>query len=298
MNRVPAIKAALFLLALAPLAWLAWRAGGGGLGANPLEAITHATGDWTLRFLLATLAVTPLRAFTGVNALIRFRRMLGLFAFFYGTLHLLTYLWFDQFFSWPEILRDIPKRPFITVGFAAFALMVPLAATSTAGMIRRLGGARWRALHRLVYASAVLGVVHYWWLVKADVRLPRAYAIVLGVLLAARLWLAFRRRARSIARTQEPLFQSRRFGATIGMGPVRSAPGRVGGARGGRTGIPQLAAEVGDDPRQEGQEDDHRHDDVDALLDARDRQAQAYPVNVIEVIHRIAPTTLKVAKRR
>jgi sulfoxide reductase heme-binding subunit YedZ len=194
-SRVALSKAALFLLALTPVAWLALRAAAGGLGANPLEAITHATGDWTLRFLLATLAVTPLRVLTGVNALIRFRRMLGLFAFFYGTLHLLTYLWFDQFFSWPDILRDIPKRPFITAGFAAFTLLVPLAATSTAGMIRRLGGARWRALHRLVYLAAILGVVHFWWLVKADVSEPRLYAVVLGILLVARLWVAYRRRS-------------------------------------------------------------------------------------------------------
>jgi len=194
-SRLGWVKAALFVLALAPVAWLAWRATAGRLGANPLEAVTHATGDWTLRFLLATLAVTPLRALTGVNTLIRFRRMLGLFAFFYGTLHLLTYLWFDQFFSWPDILRDIPKRPFITVGVAAFALMVPLAATSTAGMIRRLGGARWRALHRLVYLCAILGVVHFWWLVKADVSEPRLYGAVLAVLLAARLWVSYRRSA-------------------------------------------------------------------------------------------------------
>jgi len=194
-SRVTWFKAALFLLALAPVVWLGWRAGAGRLGANPLEAVTHATGDWTLRFLLATLAVTPLRALTGVNALIRFRRMLGLFAFFYATLHLFTYLWFDQFFSWPDIARDIPKRPFITVGFAAFALLVPLAATSTAGMIRRLGGARWRALHRLVYLAAILGVVHFWWLVKADVSEPRLYGTVLGVLLTARLWVGYRRRS-------------------------------------------------------------------------------------------------------
>ena len=194
-NTLSWVKAAVFVVALAPVGWLAWKGVMGDLGANPLEAITHATGDWTLRFLLATLAVTPLRALTGLNALIRFRRMLGLYAFFYGTLHLFTYLWFDQFFSWPEILRDIAKRPFITAGVAAFLLMVPLAATSTAGMIRRLGGARWRALHRLVYAAAILGVVHYWWLVKADVSLPRTYAAVLGVLLAARLWVAYRKRS-------------------------------------------------------------------------------------------------------
>jgi sulfoxide reductase heme-binding subunit YedZ len=134
-----------------------------------------------------TLSVTPLRRITGWNAVIRFRRMLGLFAFFYGCLHLLTYLWFDQFFSLQDIARDIPKRPFITVGFAAFVMMVPLAATSTAAMIRRLGGRRWRALHRLVYAATAAGVVHYWWLVKADTSGPRQYAVVFGLLMLARL---------------------------------------------------------------------------------------------------------------
>ena len=193
MSPVAWIKVLLVPLALGPAVWLAWRAATGGLGANPLEAITHATGDWTLRFLLVTLAVTPLRVLTGANALIRFRRMLGLFAFFYGTLHLFTYLWFDQFFSWPDILRDIPKRPFITAGFAAFVLMAPLAATSTAGMIRRLGGKRWRALHRLVYPAAILGVLHYWWLVKADISQPRLYAVLLGILLTTRLWVAYSR---------------------------------------------------------------------------------------------------------
>jgi sulfoxide reductase heme-binding subunit YedZ len=182
-----AIKPFVFLLSLVPLLLLAAGAWRGGLGANPLETITHETGQWTLRFLVATLAVTPLRRLTRWNPIIRFRRMLGLFAFFYATLHLLTYLWFDQFFSWAEIARDIPKRPFITVGFAAFVSMVPLAATSTAGMIRRLGGKRWRALHRLVYLAAAAGVVHYWWLVKADTSGPRKYALVFGVLMLARL---------------------------------------------------------------------------------------------------------------
>lgn len=191
-----AAKAAVFLLASLPAAWLAWRALGDTLGANPLEAITHETGDWTLRFLLITLAVTPLRVATGWNGVIAFRRMLGLFAFFYASLHLLTYLWFDQFFSWPDILRDIPKRPFITVGFAAFVLLVPLAITSTAGWIRRLGGRRWQALHRLIYLAAVAGVVHYWWLVKADTSGPLAYGLVLALLFAARLLVAWRRQPR------------------------------------------------------------------------------------------------------
>jgi sulfoxide reductase heme-binding subunit YedZ len=187
------VKPAVFLAALIPAAQLAWGAEMGTLGANPLEAVTHGTGDWTLRFLLMTLSVTPARVLTGWNPIIRFRRMLGLFAFFYASLHLMTYLWFDQFFSWPDILRDIPKRPFITVGFAAFLLLGPLAATSTAGMIRRLGGKRWQALHRLVYLAAVAGVTHYWWLVKADTSRPRAYALLLAGLLTLRAGVALRR---------------------------------------------------------------------------------------------------------
>jgi sulfoxide reductase heme-binding subunit YedZ len=185
---VRVLKPFVFAACLIPLAWLAWRAGTTGLGANPIEAITHETGDWTLRFLLVTLAITPLRRLSGWNQLIRFRRMAGLFAFFYGSLHYLTYLWLDQFFSWSSIVRDVAKRPFVTVGFLAFIVMVPLAATSTAGMIRRLGGSAWRMLHRLVYLAAVAGVVHYWWLVKADVRRPTMYAGVLAVLLFVRLW--------------------------------------------------------------------------------------------------------------
>jgi sulfoxide reductase heme-binding subunit YedZ len=194
MPGVRIAKPLIFAAALVPAAWLAAGAVRGTLGANPLEAVTHGTGDWTLRFLLLTLAVTPLRAATGLNWLVRFRRMLGLFAFFYGSLHLSTYLWFDKFFEWGAILADVPRRPFITVGFGAFLLLVPLAATSTAGMIRRLGGRRWRALHRLVYAAALGGVVHYWWLVKADVSEPRLYGAALLVLFAARGAVAWSRR--------------------------------------------------------------------------------------------------------
>jgi len=185
-----AAKPFVFAACLVPLAMLAWRAFNSGLGANPIEAITHATGDWTLRFLLITLAVTPLRRVTGWNRVIGFRRMLGLFAFFYATLHLFTYLWLDKFFVWADILHDIPKRPFITIGFSAFVLLVPLALTSTAWSIRRLGGRRWRALHRLVYVTAAFGVIHYWWLVKADITLPAAYACLLGLLFAVRGWSA------------------------------------------------------------------------------------------------------------
>ena len=188
------IKAPVFLAALTPLLWLARGAVTDNLGANPIEVITDETGTWTLRFLVLTLAVTPLRRVSGWNALVRFRRMLGLFAFFYGSLHFLTYIWLDQFFALDEILTDIRKRPFITVGFSAFVLMLPLALTSTTGWIRRLGGRRWQALHRLVYASAALGVLHYWWLVKSDVSRPLRYGLVVCALLGVRLWWSRRER--------------------------------------------------------------------------------------------------------
>jgi sulfoxide reductase heme-binding subunit YedZ len=194
MRRLKVAKLALFLACLAPAARLVWRGLAGMLGANPIEAITHATGDWTLQFLLITLAVTPVRRLTGWNRVIGFRRMLGLFAFFYATLHLTTYLWLDKFFAWSDILHDIPKRPFITVGFAAFVLLVPLTLTSTAGAIRRLGGKTWRRLHQLIYVAASLGVVHYWWLVKADTTWPAIWGSVLGVLFAMRVWFAARAR--------------------------------------------------------------------------------------------------------
>lgn len=187
------LKPAVFAASLGPLGVLGVGAVTGGLGANPIEAITHGTGDWTLRFLLLTLAVTPIRTLTGWNLLIRFRRMLGLFAYFYASLHLLTYVWLDKFFAWSEMARDIPRRPFITIGFLAFVVLVPLAVTSTAGMIRWMGGRAWRRLHRLVYLSAVAGVVHYWWLVKADVSRPRVYATALALLLCSRLFVAYRK---------------------------------------------------------------------------------------------------------
>lgn len=191
---VSRFKPIVFLAALGPLGALVYGAFADTLGANPLDAITDETGTWTLRFLVLTLAVTPLRRLTGWNWLIRYRRMLGLFAFFYGSLHFLTYLWFDQFFDLNEIAADIARRPFITVGFAAFVLMAPLAATSTAGWIRRLGGRRWNRLHRLAYVSAALGVVHYLWLVKADISRPARYGTILAVLLAARVWFAYNAR--------------------------------------------------------------------------------------------------------
>jgi sulfoxide reductase heme-binding subunit YedZ len=180
-------KVALFALCLEPSADLLWRFFAQRLGANPIEYVTHATGDWALRLLLITLAVTPLRKLPGLTPLIRFRRMLGLFAFFYGCLHFLTYLWLDKFLDTSEILGDIAKRPFITIGFIAVVLMAPLAITSTDGWVRRLGGLRWQRLHRLVYIVGFAAVVHYYWLVKSDIRLPVFYATVLGILLVARI---------------------------------------------------------------------------------------------------------------
>ena len=189
-------KIVVFILSLIPAAVLAWKFFGAhptdmtgwgvGLGPNPVEALEHGTGDWTLRFLLITLAITPLRRLLRTPALIKFRRMLGLFAFFYGCLHFTTYLWVDKFFNIHEILADIVKRKYITVGFLALMLLVPLAVTSTAGWIRRLGGKRWQALHRLIYFSAIAGVVHYLWLVKADIHKPIEYGAILGVLLLYR----------------------------------------------------------------------------------------------------------------
>jgi sulfoxide reductase heme-binding subunit YedZ len=180
-------KVAVFAIGLLPLASLGWKELHGELTANPIEFITHATGDWTIRFLIITLAITPLRKITRVPQFIRFRRMLGLFAFFYACLHFTTYIGLDKFFNLSEIWKDVQKRRFITVGFAAFVLMIPLALTSTAGAIRRLGGKRWQALHRLVYVSAVLGVIHYYWLVKSDLRKPLQYAWMVGLLLLFRL---------------------------------------------------------------------------------------------------------------
>ncbi|MDP8980513.1 MAG: sulfoxide reductase heme-binding subunit YedZ [Acidobacteriota bacterium] len=186
-------KVAVFTLCLGPVLALLWRYWHQALGANPIEFITHETGDWTLRFLLITLTVTPVRRLTGWLQLIRFRRMFGLFAFFYACLHFTTYIWLDKFLDVQDMWKDIVKRPFITVGFTAFVLLIPLAVTSTKGWIRRLGR-RWQTLHRLVYFSAVAGVIHYYWLVKSDVRLPLLYGGILGVLLVYRVVVAFRGR--------------------------------------------------------------------------------------------------------
>jgi sulfoxide reductase heme-binding subunit YedZ len=198
--RLRLTKIAIFLAALIPLERLAWKALHGGLGANPIEVITHSTGDWTLRLVLVTLAVTPLRRLTGQYWLIGIRRMVGLFAFFYGTLHFTTYIWLDKFFDVHEVVKDIAKRPFITIGFPAFVLMIPLAATSTAWSIRRLGGKNWQRLHRLIYLTGILGVIHYIWLVKADKRKPLEYGTVLFILLLYRLgvWLYEKRKKLAI----------------------------------------------------------------------------------------------------
>jgi sulfoxide reductase heme-binding subunit YedZ len=181
------LKPLLFLLCLAPLGWLLWRGWQGDLGANPIETITLTTGRWTLRFLTLTLFVSPLRRITGISSLIRVRRMLGLFAFFYGFLHFSTYFAIDKFFNFSEIVQDVAKRPFITAGVVAFLSMVPLAVTSTAGWIRRLGGRRWQLLHRLIYLSACAGVVHFYWKVKSDIRQPVLYGSIVGLLLLYRL---------------------------------------------------------------------------------------------------------------
>ena len=192
-------KISVFLACLAPAAWLAWRGFHSDLGANPIEAITHFTGDCTLIFLLITLAISPLRRITRQFWLIRFRRMLGLYAFFYGSLHLMTWVWLDKFFEVHEMLADIAKRKFITAGMTAFALMIPLALTSTQWSIRKLGGKRWQALHRLIYVSAIVAVIHYIWLVKADLKKPLEYAAVLAILLGYRVGAWFYARPKNSA---------------------------------------------------------------------------------------------------
>jgi sulfoxide reductase heme-binding subunit YedZ len=200
------LKVLVFLLCLGPLFTLIWKAlhdlpqtnaipfiahgvDRWSLGANPIEVITRSTGKWTLVFLLLTLSITPARKLFSQPWLIRFRRMLGLFAFFYVCLHFTTYIWLDKFFDVHEMLRDVAKRKFITVGFTAFVLLIPLAITSTSGWIRRLGGAKWRRLHQLIYVSAICGVIHFLWLVKFDTRRPIYYGTVLAILLAYRLFV-------------------------------------------------------------------------------------------------------------
>ena len=202
------MKIPVFLLCLVPAGLLAWARFHDGLGANPVEFIQHSTGDWTLRFLIITLAVTPARKLLGLPALIRYRRMLGLFAFFYICLHFATYLWLDQSFDLQSMWIDVAKRKYITIGFLGFVLMIPLAITSTRGWIRRLGGKRWQWLHRAIYISAIAGVIHYAWLVKSDERKPLQYAVLVGILLLYRIvvWLLARSRpaARGVPAPEPP----------------------------------------------------------------------------------------------
>lgn len=192
------LKVAVWIACLLPLARLIYRGITHDLTANPIEFITLSTGIWTLTFLMASLAITPLRHITGQNWLIRFRRLLGLFAFFYALLHFLIYLVLDQTFDLDSIVHDIGKRPFITMGFTAFVLLIPLAITSTAWSIRKLGGRRWNLLHRLVYVSGVAAVIHFWWKVKADTRQPAIYAVILAVLLLARIFWNMKQQQRAL----------------------------------------------------------------------------------------------------
>ena len=192
-------KVAFFVFCLIPFGDLVWRIIKSDLGANPVEYLQHATGDWTIRFLVFTLSITPFRKLLRLPDLIRFRRMLGLFAFFYVSLHFLTYLGPDQSFDLSAMWKDVAKRPFITVGFAAFVLLIPLAITSTTGWIRRLGGKRWQLLHRSIYVAAVCGVIHYYWLVKSDVRKPVFYGALVGILLLWRLGNWFLKKGSAVA---------------------------------------------------------------------------------------------------
>lgn len=186
------IKAVVFVNSLVPLALLGWDAAHGNLGANPLEYVTRTTGMLTLVFLLLSLAVTPLRKMTGWNWLGMHRRVLGLYAFFYGALHFLAYIWFDRLFNFKSVLGDVLQRRFIAVGFASFLIMIPLAVTSTNRMLKRLGGRRWNRLHKMVYLAGVLGALHYWMLVKSDTRLPLTFAFALALLLGYRIFAANR----------------------------------------------------------------------------------------------------------
>jgi sulfoxide reductase heme-binding subunit YedZ len=210
----------VFVAALAPVGWLTWAALTGNLSVNPLSDLTNETGLWAIRFICITLAITPLRRVTGWNWLIKFRRMVGNYAFFYGSLHFLVYVIADRFaaldfpdgiVSWTtarnlamSVGEDIYKRPFITIGFTALMLMLPLAVTSTTGWIRRMGGKRWQALHRLVYAVGIAAVIHYYWLVKADVRSPLFYGAIVALLLATRVyWMRSKARATGAVRVQQ-----------------------------------------------------------------------------------------------
>ncbi len=198
MRRI--IKPLAFLAALLPVAWLVWGIFQGTLGANPAETIQLQTGRWALKFLVLTLAVTPVRRLTGWNTVIQYRRMLGLFAFFYASLHFTSYIVLDQFFDWGAIVRDVPKRPFILMGFTAFVLLIPLAVTSTKGWIRRLGR-RWQALHRLIYVSAICATIHFIWKVKVATGDPTVYATIVAALLGFRVAWSVRKRIQRPGRT-------------------------------------------------------------------------------------------------
>jgi len=203
-RQLASLKALLFLACLIPAANLAWGVYADTLGANPIEAVTRCLGKWALSFLLITLCVTPLRRFTGWPWIGRLRRMLGLYTFFYACLHVTSYLWFDQFFDWQEIAKDILKRPFITLGFIAFCLLVPLAVTSNKAMIRRLGGRRWQDLHRTVYAIAIIAVVHFSLMVKKDLTQPLLYGIGLALLLGLRGFWLYREKQKQLAGAYMP----------------------------------------------------------------------------------------------
>ncbi len=220
------VRVSVFILALVPFILLGIDAITGGLGTNPIEEVTHRTGWWTLTFLMLTLSVTPVRQLTGVGWLVKLRRLLGLYAFFYASLHFATYIGIDQFFAFGYILEDIMDRPYITVGFTGFVLLIPLAATSTKKMVKRLGGRRWNRLHKLVYLTAALGVLHFLWLVKADIREPAIFGGVLVTLLgyrlvADRLRRLRRRRAEvrvGVARARPKAERSTRESAPAGSG--------------------------------------------------------------------------------
>lgn len=201
------LKTGVFIAGLVPVLILGWDLATDNLSANPIDDITDATGTWTLRFLLLTLAITPLRQISGWNVLSSIRRMLGLFAFFYVCLHFTTYIWLDKFFVWEDVLQDIGKRPFITVGFMSFLLLIPLAATSWTKIMKWMGGKKWKLLHRFVYIAAIGGVIHYLWLVKADKQRPLIYGALLALLLGYRIWDAVRKRIdkrRSVAVVPSP----------------------------------------------------------------------------------------------
>jgi sulfoxide reductase heme-binding subunit YedZ len=214
------LKPLAFILCLLPLALLGYDFFTDNLSANPISDFTNVTGVWTLRFLVLTLSITPLRKISKWSSLQRFRRMIGLFAFLYVCLHFTTYIYLDKFFDWQEIIKDIGKRPFITVGFTALTLLIPLAVTSFDAVMRRMGGKRWRRLHRLVYVCAILGVVHYFWLVKADTQRPVIYGIIVMLLLCYRFWVFLATRAAKKRQSKEQPF------ATSGSDFLQTLPNR------------------------------------------------------------------------